>query len=108
MGKCTHEGERRHRYTVKHGWQVWCPKCNPVHVRNAAPYLGGLPMSDSSRRDFRHVVTKREYRDLETAKHVDQAFDTFHAKYPHLGHPGPVKDDPWPDVQITDGPENNG
>lgn len=76
--------------------------------QNAAPYIGGVSMGESSRRDFRHVVTKKQFRDLRTAKDVDRALDNFQARYPHLGRPGKVARDPMPSVNISDRRENNG
>lgn len=64
-------------------------------------------LSDKTIRDFRHVFNARDYASVKTSKDVDRGFDAFHRKYPHLGHPGPVRQDPLPGVDISDGRENN-
>lgn len=69
---------------------------------NVAPYIGGVSMTESSRQDFKHVVTKKQFRELKTVGDVDRALDNFQQRYPHLGRPGKIKREPLPGVKVRD------
>lgn len=93
-------------YTPKTGW-IEVDDSEPVI--NKAPYIGGVTMTENSIRDNRHVFTKRERKmgRNKTVKDVDRALDNFQVRYPHLGRPDRVRQDPFPSTNITDTRNNN-
>lgn len=93
-------------YTPKTGWIV-VDDSEPVI--NKAPYIGGVQMTERSIKDNRHVFTHRERKmgKNKTVRDVDKALDRFQVRYPHLGRPDRLRQDPFPSTNISDTRDNN-
>ena len=82
---------------------VRCVSCRKRAGRliAAVQCTGGLAMSEKSRLLYKPVFGGKAMREVHTAGDVDRKLSEFHARYPHLGHPGPMREVPR-GVRLTD------
>lgn len=86
--------------------RVSCKVCHKTArkliARAQTTFVHGKAMNSKSKDQFRFTFGKKKSSRIETTRDVDRCFDDFHRRYPHLGHPGGQRHDPFPSVDITD------
>lgn len=103
----------RHASITKIPKRVKCEICKKAWAKlgmsyNLDSFVRGRAMNDKTRKDFRHLVTRDQYRQMSTTRDVDAAFADFSRRYPHLRPPGPMRRDPDASVSITESRKTHG
>lgn len=77
-------------------------------VNQEVPMIGGVGLNSYTKNQFRHAFDQKTTAGLGSVRDIDRAFDTFHAKYPHLKRPEAMKRDPLPTTHLRDERGNHG